>query len=209
MCNSGRFLIGTSLCISGCSANQVYNSVTKACDTIAIDPTAISTTITSTTSNGVITFFPLPYLIVMVVVAVFVVIMHFKDRISAIPVLYGISGFLLTLSNLTLLIVGLISEEVSSGLAKGGLYCLMVAQLLVIFGGILSVIFWVYHLKCQKWLILCFSIFHFSIFSLLTSNFDHYNSYFIDEHKSFWRKYRLLSKIGLFLVLMFEIGGGL
>jgi hypothetical protein len=41
------------------------------------------------------------------------------------------------------------------------------------------------------------SILHHDALALLTANINYYNSYFIEDHKYFWRKYRLICKIGL------------
>ena len=43
----------------------------------------------------------------------------------------------------------------------------------------------------------------------MTSNYKEYNSYFIPEHKSFWRKYKLLGKVSLGFIGLYGLGAAL
>jgi hypothetical protein len=203
-CVSGRYLIGSSLCIAGCSATQAYNPANKSCDTVANSGGSI---LTSSTGGREIGFIPLPFFIVLTVASVFVCILHFKDKLAAVPTLFALSGVLLTLSNLVLIAVGLLTHSFNSSLASAGFYCLIGGQLLVFSGAIVAIVLWYRRLKCEKYAVVLGSLLNYSVFALLTANISNYNSYFEEEHQPFWRKYRLLAKDTLIFLGLFIIGG--
>ena len=178
VCIAGRYLIGTSLCISGCSSSQVYNSVNKICDTVVV-PSGGGTTTTSVNSIADIKFIPLPFFILMVVGSVLVGILHFRGKVAVVPVLYGLAGGLLTLGNVTVLIVVGVSAALTTALASAGFYCLIVGQVLVLAFSIISLTFWYTKIRGEKWGVALSSLLHYALLAWLTSNYHNYNSYFI------------------------------
>lgn len=44
--------------------------------------------------------------------------------------------------------------------------------------------------------------------SLMTANIGLYNSYFIEEHKKFWKKYKIITKVGMLFALPVFTSGG-
>lgn len=116
-CNTGLLLIGTSLCITNCSTNQVYDSTNKSCQTI-ITPTNSTTTNTTTNPTTInntttvitaaqtqISFIPLPFLIVSVLVFIFMLILHWTHKIFLIPSLEAVfSIFLMLCAGATILV---------------------------------------------------------------------------------------------------------
>ena len=140
VCIGGKYLIGTELCISGCSNNQVYNSANRSCDTIS--PSGGGTTTTTINSLADINFIPLPYLIVLVICSVLVGALHFRGKVAAVPILYGLAGGLLILSNLTIIIVAAMSSTLNTVLSMTGFYCLIVGQTLVLICSVVSLILW-------------------------------------------------------------------
>jgi hypothetical protein len=164
-----------------------------------------NTTTIITPTDTTLNFIPMPFLIVFAITSVFVVIMHVRGKIEVVPTLYGLAGPTLTLNLMTTLVVGFLSSD-SPVLVLGGLYCLILGATLVLVCSAISIVFWYLHNR-EKAGIAVLSTLHFSIFSLMTSNFSNYNSYFLEEHRLFWRKYRILSKVGLFFLLFPFIGG--
>ena len=142
-CANSKLLIGTSLCLASCSANQVYNSQTKTCDTV-VTPTDGGGGTTTTTVNGLtdIRFIPLPFFIVLLVCSVLVGIMHFRGKMTAVPIVYGLAGGLLTLSNITTMAVAGSTSSLTNGIASAGLYILLSGQILVLTCNVLALVLW-------------------------------------------------------------------
>lgn len=87
-----------------------------------------------------------------------------------------------------------------------GIYCLIVGELLTLTVSIVSIVQWYRH-NGEKMVVGLLSIVHFSLLALLTCNFSNYNSYFIMEHRLFWKRYKLLLKISLAFLVFYGVGG--
>jgi hypothetical protein len=123
-CNPNYLLIGSSLCISNCSNNQVYDSVNKICQTI-VTPINNGTTTTSTISSITrLNFIPLPYLIITFFFFILTLILHYTHKIFIIQTMIGISSVALTLCAITTLLVYFLGGF-SSQLDKIGLFALL------------------------------------------------------------------------------------
>jgi hypothetical protein len=141
-CISGKLLIGTSLCISSCSSNQIYNITNKSCDTVIIDnSTDKNSTITISPTAVNINFVPMPFLIIFILISILVFILHFRNKLSAVPTLYGIIGFIIFLSSITIIILSFTSTN-DSTLHQIGLYCLIISLIYTILAGLVSTILW-------------------------------------------------------------------
>ena len=194
----------------------MYNPTNKTCDTIVVFP---NITFPNTTTNGNTTstpiaqsverdlsFIPLPFFIFIVVASIFIFILHFKNKLVAIPMLYAVNGLVLTFSNLILIAIGIFSNSFEPVLAKIGLYVLLGAQSLVFLLSCIAIVLYVCRIRCEKWGVLVISVVHYSGLALLTSNFSNYNSYFMEGHRPFWKKYKKLSKVGFFVHAFFIVG---
>jgi hypothetical protein len=103
-CSQGYLLIGSSLCISNCSNNQVYDSANKLCQTI-VTPSSNNGTISSVSTITRLNFIPLPYLIIAFFLFILTLILHYTHKIFIIQTTIAISAITVTLCALTTILV--------------------------------------------------------------------------------------------------------
>lgn len=89
----------------------------------------------------------MPYFIIFCIVAIFVLILHYRDKLSAIPTLYGLAGGILQLSTFTLILVAFLSGADQASLVKTGLYFLIGGEILILSASVVSTILWYRHMR--------------------------------------------------------------
>ena len=157
--------------------------------------------------DAAISFLPLPFFIVLLLSAVLIFILHFRNKLNAIPTLYGLIGPLIFFSSITIILLGLIQGQTL--LSHLSVYTLILADSLSLIAGIVSLLFWRKYCGSEKWGVLVLALVHYSAVALLTANFSQYNSYFKEEHRSFWRRYKIVSKVNLATFFFSGVAGTL
>lgn len=102
-CNSNYLLILTArsnLCISGCSANMIYNVSERDCIYISngTDGNGTTANATTTTSSSSINFIPLPYAMVGVVAVAVVLVLKVSLHVQVYSNLFAIFSVLLQMA---------------------------------------------------------------------------------------------------------------
>ena len=204
-CASGKLLIGTTLCISSCSSLQVYNATTKTCDTVDTGGDGSTNGTTTTTTNTQeeirLSFIPMPFLIGYLIVAVIVLLLHLRGKLSALSTLLGLVGPVLFVATATGLAVGLTSNEFTSTGLEVGSYAWVLGLLVCLVAGVACLRLWVTEVDCEKEVVVMLGVLFPSAYTLLAANIYLYNSYHIKDHRPFWRRYSLLLKLSLLALI--------
>jgi hypothetical protein len=152
-------------------------------------------------------FIPMPFLIVYSIAVIIVVLLSCNKKVVAVSTLFALVGPFLTLACLILIIVSYSVGSATGSLPSAGIYMVIGGWLIMLFTNAITVYLRWKVTRCERSWALGLAAVHFSFMALMTANIGGYNSYFVDQHRPFWRTYKLISKNSTLANTILFIGG--